>query len=134
MNTVQYRVTDSKPHVLVVDDDAAIARFLDELLSYSGFTVTTKPDGQSALDLYSSNPNNFDLVITDQTMPKLSGVEMAKEFLKLRPNQLIVLCTGFSERVSESSVLRMGIKKYLPKPVNSSHLISTLKELLHSNQ
>jgi len=134
MNTVQCHVTDNKPHVLVVDDDAAVARFLDELLSYSGFTVTTKPDGQSALDLYSSNPNNFDLVITDQTMPKLSGVEMAKEFLKLRPNQLIVLCTGFSERVSESSALGMGIKKYLPKPVNSSHLISILNELLHSNQ
>jgi len=124
----------SKTHVLVVDDDEAVARFLGELLTYSGYSVTTKFDGQSALDLYSSKPNEFDLVITDQTMPRLTGVEMARELLKLRPEQLIVLCTGFSEVVSESSVLSMGIKKYLTKPVNTTELMSVLDGLMQSDK
>jgi len=134
MEINQNEVPTNKARVLVVDDDEAVARFLDELLSYSGYEVTTKLDGQSALDLYSSKPNEFDLVVTDQTMPRLTGVEMAREFLKLRPDQLIVLCTGFSELVNESSALSMGIKRYLPKPVNASELVRTLNELIHTNQ
>ncbi len=128
------KVTVDKAHVLVVDDDKTVARFLEELLTYSGYAVTTKMDGQSALDLYSSKPNEFDLVITDQTMPRLTGVEMAREILKLRPDQLIVLCTGFSEVVTESSALSMGIKRYFPKPVNASELIRTLNELINTNR
>ncbi len=131
MDARRNKVIVEKSHVLVVDDDEAVVRFLDELLSYSGYTVTTKRDGQSALDLYRANPNQFDLVITDQTMPRLTGIEMAQEILRLRPDQLIVLCTGFSEVVSESSALSMGIKKYLPKPVNTSELICILDELIH---
>jgi len=134
MNASQKEARVGKTHVLVVDDDEAVARFLDELLSYSGYEVTTSFDGQAALDLYCAKPNEFDLVITDQTMPRLTGVEMAREFLKLRPNQLIVLCTGFSELVNESSALSMGIKKYLPKPVNASELIRTLNELIQTNK
>lgn len=134
MNASDNKVTVDKARVLVVDDDEVVVRFLDELLSYSGYAVTTELDGQSALDLYSSKPNQFDMVITDQTMPKLTGIEMAREILKLRPDQLIVLCTGFSEMVTESSALSMGIKKYFSKPVNTSELIRTLNELINKNR
>lgn len=130
MHVKQNELNKINPHVLVVEDDDSLAGFLNELLSSSGYQVTTRSDGQAALELFCKKPDEFDLVITDQTMPRLTGVEMAQAFLELRPEQLIILCTGYSERINEFNALDMGIKKFLSKPVTPLILLNLIKELL----
>ena len=95
-----------------------------------GYRVTTCSRAFEALDIFSQNPDAFDLIITDQTMPKMTGFEFAKIVLAYRPNLPIVLCTGFSETVSEEDARAAGIKELIMKPLNQHELAQTLRRVL----
>ena len=116
--------------ILVVDDEPMIVRLNGVILERLGHSVTTTTVSADAMELISGDPGRFDLVITDQTMPGMTGVELARKILKIRPDMPIILCTGHSAVLSEKDALNMGIKKYLRKPVSRAVLSREVKDVL----
>jgi PAS domain S-box-containing protein len=116
--------------VLFVDDEDVLARWGEQVLTHLGYTVVAKTNPHEAVEIFRSQPTSFDLVVTDQTMPTMSGEALAKALLEIRRDIPIVLCTGFSHTMSEEKAAQLGLKGFLMKPVNGSVLAETLKELL----
>jgi two-component system, cell cycle sensor histidine kinase and response regulator CckA len=109
-------------NILYVDDEPMIASMAEEMLSFLGFSISSVTDSRAALDIFAASPVKFDIVITDQTMPGLTGLELARKLLELRPHLPIILCTGYSEIVSAEMAKTMGIAEYLIKPVDFDKL------------
>ena len=116
--------------VLLVDDEETLLTLIGELLSDYGYEVTKCADGKAALALFQAAPDKFDLVITDQTMPKLTGVELAKKLLAIRPDIPIILSTGYSKLVNEAQAKAIGIHNYLRKPIDPNQLLRVVNEVL----
>jgi YesN/AraC family two-component response regulator len=92
--------------------------------------VTGTTSSIEALSLIKSSPNSFDLVITDMSMPTMLGTELAKKLLAIRPDLPIILCSGFSERITPKTAMDMGIKAFLEKPVLAQDLFSKIRNIL----
>ncbi|MFT6317111.1 MAG: signal transduction histidine kinase/ActR/RegA family two-component response regulator [Candidatus Azotimanducaceae bacterium] len=127
---VQQTRGNEEKHILVIDDEVSLVYYLRELLRRKGYEVTVASDSHEAWDIFSADPDKYDLVITDQTMPGLSGVQLAAKMLTLRENLPIVLCTGYSDIVEESNISQYGIKGYMAKPIDSRELLRTVHDLL----
>ncbi|MFZ5448354.1 MAG: tetratricopeptide repeat protein [Thermodesulfobacteriota bacterium] len=119
-----------KKHILLVDDEAQLCRLEEKLLQRLGYQVTAFTDSPSALKAFRKNPDDFDLVVTDSSMSKLSGLELAEELLRLRPNLPIILATGFSEAEKISRAQQIGVKECLEKPILAGDLDKVLRRLL----
>ncbi|MBF0119049.1 MAG: response regulator [Desulfobacterales bacterium] len=117
--------------ILIVDDEIYIIEMEQSILELLGYEVFSSIDSQEALKAFLSAPDKFDLVITDQTMPKMSGFELSKEILKIRPDIPIILCTGFSEAMSEEKAKSIGIREYLTKPIFMKELAEAIKRQLN---
>jgi PAS domain S-box-containing protein len=116
--------------ILLIDDEPTLVDIGRQMLHRLGYQVVTRTSSTEALELFRSAPDEFDLIITDQTMPHMPGDELAKELMKLRPSMPIILCTGFSERISEQEAKSMGIKAFLMKPVVFRDLAATIRKVL----
>ena len=116
--------------IMVVDDETGILGYLKELLSSMGYQVRAYDDPLAALKAFKSDPGSIDLVITDQTMPKMTGAKLAQNLLSLRSSLPVILCTGFSETIDESGAQHLGIAAFLRKPADSDELLSTIAKLL----
>jgi PAS domain S-box-containing protein len=103
--------------VLVVDDEPMLVKQAKVGLERLGYRVEMRTSSLEALEAFRESPDRFDVVISDQTMPHMTGVEMAKEMLVIRPEVPVILCTGFSETVDEASAKAAGIRAYVMKPV-----------------
>jgi CheY-like chemotaxis protein len=101
--------------VLLVDDEAAIIIMEKLILERLGYQVISCTGSMEALETFRANPNHFDLIITDMSMPKMSGDKLAVELIKIRPDISILLCTGYSETITAEKSL--GIKGFLMKPI-----------------
>ena len=112
--------------VLVVDDERAVASFVGELLELNGYTVTIETDAAQAWELFAADPQRFDLVITDQTMPRLTGAQLAARVMGLRPELPVLLMTGYSATVDERKAREIGIRAYLHKPVRGDELLAAV--------
>ena len=121
---------DSIKHVLVVDDEIILSEFLKELLEYEGFQVTVEMDSRNVIKYFEKDPNQFDILITDQTMPNVTGAELIPQVLSLRDNIPIILCTGYSELIDERIAKNIGAKSFLSKPVDMNQLLDTMRNLL----
>ena len=108
--------------LLLVEDELELAELYRSYLERQGYTVVLAHDGQSALDIFTKENSAFDLVITDQSMPGMSGKELSEALLKLCPELPIILCTGYSAVVSEQDAQKIGIFAYLNKPLSLSKL------------
>jgi len=97
--------------ILLVDDEKPIVLMLRDMLEHLGYQVTSTTSSPEALEMFRKRPDYYQLVITDQTMPKLTGGELAKEILTFRPDIPIILCTGFSEIFTEELAREMGIRE-----------------------
>ena len=102
----------------------------EEILAELGYEVTCRTSSREALALLQQDPSRFDLVITDQTMPEMTGVELAKEILAIRPDMPIIMCTGFSHLVNEESARAAGIKAFVMKPLTKREIAKTVREVL----
>ncbi|MFZ5812574.1 MAG: response regulator [Thermodesulfobacteriota bacterium] len=109
--------TAGRGRILYVDDEESLAEIGAELLASLGFQVTAETDSRKALARFRADPGAFDVVVTDQTMPGLSGADLARELLDIRPDLPIILVTGFSESLSKERVRALGIRDFLLKPV-----------------
>ena len=118
---------------MVVDDEDAIVNINKTELERLGYTVTATTDSLDALEKFRTNPDQFDLLITDQTMPNMTGSELTKEVLRVKPNMPILLCTGYSSVITEDDALAIGIKQYARKPVGRTLLAELVRQVLDDN-
>lgn len=119
--------------ILVVDDEEIIVTLNKAVLEMLGYKVTATTSSAEALAKIRTHADEFDLVITDQTMPDLSGVELAKAILQIKPDMPIILCSGYSSVVTEKEALAYGIKKYAMKPMNITTLAQIVRDVLDEN-
>ncbi|NIO86189.1 MAG: PAS domain S-box protein [Candidatus Aminicenantes bacterium] len=103
--------------ILFIDDEKSMVNMAREILERLGYQVETKMSPVEALELFRSKPDEFDLVITDMAMPKMTGDILAKKILTIRPDIPVILCTGFTEKISEENAYEIGIKAFLTKPL-----------------
>ena len=116
--------------ILLIDDEPDLMDATRIILSDFGYSVTGFYDARDALALFTDNPHRFDLLITDMTMPGITGSQLAGEVLSLRPGFPIILCTGFSERITREEAVDLGISEFLQKPVTVHTLLRKVRELL----
>ncbi|MFC1749293.1 PAS domain S-box protein, partial [Pseudomonadota bacterium] len=117
-------------HILIVDDEEVQTALMQQMLTRHGYHVTTCTRSKLALDLFKQNPDDFDVVITDQNMPEMTGDIMAMAMLKIRPDLPIIICTGYSQRVGAEEAKAMGIRDYIMKPVTTKDLTRVLAKIL----
>ncbi|MCP3954388.1 MAG: response regulator [Desulfobacterales bacterium] len=118
-------------HILLIDDEDQITRMLEQMLVSLGYKVQAVCDPLEALELFENAPQSFDLVITDMTMPKITGDLLARELMKIRPDIPVMLCTGFSKLIDEERAFEIGIKKLIMKPVIKSEIAGAIREVLN---
>ncbi len=116
--------------ILLVDDEKILTELGAEMLENLGYRVTPKTSSIEALRAFKEAPEAFDLVVTDHTMPVMTGAELAENLLGLRPEIPIILCTGFSEQITEKSARELGIQAFLMKPLVIQTLAATIRKLL----
>ena len=120
--------------ILLVDDEELILNIVKQMMEGLGYIVTSEIDSNKALETFKANPAHFDLVITDQSMPQMSGVELVSEILKVRADIPIILCSGYSSKVSEDNYKDTGINMYLYKPYTIKELSETVRKVLDENE
>lgn len=116
--------------ILLVDDEAPIANLVKQMLERLGYSVSMRTSSVDALEAFKAHPYAYSLVISDMSMPHMTGDRLAREMLGIRPDILIIICTGFSERVNEDMVKSMGIKGFLMKPVIKSIMAKEVRKVL----
>ncbi|BCO10023.1 hypothetical protein GF1_23990 [Desulfolithobacter dissulfuricans] len=116
--------------ILYVDDEQPIAHLGQRMLESLGYDVTSCTSSVEALDIFSRRPDKFDLVITDQTMPTMTGVDLAMELMRIRPEIPVILYTGFDEMVTPELARQIGIQKLMMKPVAKNELASVIRKIL----
>ncbi len=119
--------------VLFIDDEAAVAELGAAVLNRLGYNVTTFSSAADALELFLKNPQAFDIVVTDQTMPGLTGIQLAARLLRVRPDLPVVLCSGYSETVSRAAAQEIGIREFLMKPIAKRELAEALRRALRKS-
>ncbi|MCP3872146.1 MAG: response regulator, partial [Desulfobacteraceae bacterium] len=117
--------------ILFVDDEEEILEMEKLLLERLGYQVTSHASSIDALEVFRTSPDKFDLVITDMAMPNMPGDKLAAELTKIRPDIPILLCTGFSETMSEEKAVSLGIKGFLLKPIVINDLSQKIREVLN---
>lgn len=127
----QYR---GHEHVLFVDDEESLAKLGKIALQSYGYRVTSQTSSIEALDLFCDSIFDFDIVITDMTMPKMTGYDIAIKMKEIRPDIPIILCTGFSEIVSEEKALKASIDGYIKKPIVVKNLVKVMRKLLNKKK
>ncbi len=101
-----------------------------DLLERRGYEVTTCADSSDALQTFEDFPNKFDLVITDQIMPNMTGIKLAENLLSIRPDMPIILITGYSDRALQTTVKEAGIRGFVLKPVLADELCASIREIM----
>ena len=118
-------------HILFVDDELAIVTMGEQILRRLGYKVTTRTSSVEAVELFDNRKDDFDLVITDMTMPNMTGDKMAIELIKTRPDIPVILCTGYSNKISDDLAEKIGIKAFMYKPLIKADLAKTVRKVLN---
>jgi PAS domain S-box-containing protein len=126
-------VAVGKGHILLIDDEQLLVEMGKTMLERLGYTVNGLTDSRQALEVFSDSPDDFDLVITDQTMPDLTGLELAGAMLRIRPSLPIILCTGYSSRVNEEVAKKHGIRSFLYKPIVKGNIAQVMRDIFADN-
>jgi CheY-like chemotaxis protein len=121
---------EGNERVLVVDDEPFLVRAHKMQLTLLGYSVTTTTSSKEALEIVKANPKKFALLITDQIMPELSGLELAEEVLKINPLLPIILCTGQGDVVLREKAMSRLINGYVSKPIFGNELFQTIRNVL----
>lgn len=124
------KITTGDERILFIDDEQSIAHIGGEYLKKLGYHVQTFTSATKALAKFKTDPSYFDLMITDSTMPELTGEALAEETLKLRPDMPVILCSGYHGKVDEKKIAAIGIKAFLHKPYNMKILASIVRKVL----
>ncbi len=117
-------------HILIVDDEKSLVDIGKRMLERQGYRVTTRTSSIEALELFKAKPHEFDLVVTDLTMPNMTGDELSMELIRIKPDIPVVLCTGFSARINNEQAEAMGIRAFVMKPVTMREIVTTVRKIL----
>jgi CheY-like chemotaxis protein len=128
--TVDIQIPRGRERVLCVDDEKTVVGAMQSMLERLGYHVTARANSTEALEVFRDDPEGIDLVITDMTMPNMTGKELARELISIRPDIPIILCTGFSEQIDESRAKKIGINAFMLKPVGMKAMADTIREVL----
>ncbi len=120
--------------ILLVDDETVIVKITEAMLEKLGYSIVSKTNSLEALELFSNSPGDFDLVITDQTMPRMTGKVLAKKIIDIRPDIPIILCTGYSEYIDTKTANGCGISAFIMKPVTMWNLSGIIRETLDNKR
>lgn len=116
--------------ILLIDDEEMLTQMGKLMLEINGYSVSASNSSTEALDIFQDQPDRFDLVITDQTMPKMTGSDLAVKMLQIRPDIPIILCTGYSAIISKEKTKQLGIKGYLQKPIRMNEMAEMIRKVL----
>ena len=130
INAVKEDLPPGTENILFVDDEAPIAKMGSKILEQLGYCVTTRTSSVEALELFKSKPQAFNLVITDMTMPNMTGDQLATEMMNIRSDIPVILCTGYSKKLSEERASEIDIKALAYKPVVKADLAKTVRKVL----
>jgi len=120
--------------ILFVDDEESLVRMGRRILERLGYKVETRTSPIEALELFTSKPDEFDLIITDMAMPKMTGDKLANQVLKERPDMPIILCTGFSENIDGKTARGIGVAEYIEKPIELIDFAFKIRKVLDSHK
>jgi len=133
---LRHEAVDDRPipkgseKILFVDDEQSLVDMKKEILESLGYEVTARSSSVESLELFKNQPDNFDLVITDMTMPYMSGDELAKELISVRSDIPVILCTGFSARISEEEAKKIGVRDFVSKPILKRDIAVAIRKVL----
>ncbi len=119
-----------KEYILLVDDEETIIETGKEMLEYLGYSVETSINGADALELFKNHPQQFDLIITDMTMPGMNGDVLSRKILEIRPDIPIIICTGYNPQIDEKIARENGLKAFIFKPLTFKKLATTVRNVL----
>ena len=123
-------IPKGKERILFVDDEELLVEMAEGMLGRLGYSVLGKTDSVDALRIFAEDPDAFDLVITDQTMPEMTGAALAQKLKEIRPDIPLILCTGYSETISQEKAESMGIHGFVMKPLSRNELGETVRRVL----
>lgn len=129
-NVVLNTTNIGNERILFIDDDELMAAMGQRILERQGYLVTVKKNSIEALNTFQNQPDEFDLVITDQTMPGMTGFDLARRILQIRPQMPIILCTGYSSLITEDKVKAAGIKGFAYKPLAKKNISELIRKVL----
>jgi len=132
MSSQEAGIPTGEEHILFVDDEEMLLEVARSVLEKLGYQVTTEQNSVEALKMFTKHPNDFDLVITDQTMPAMTGLELARKMLRIRQIP-IILCTGYSSLVDEDVARSQDIKAFVYKPLTKSNLAIMTRKVLDAS-
>ena len=130
LEPVSETITGGTETILLVDDELQIVDSMGRMLRQYGYTVISCTDSLTALNTFRETPGRFDLVITDLTMPQMTGDRLSEEILKINADIPIILCTGHSAKLPDDSAASIGIQRYLQKPILTKELLSIIRDVL----
>ena len=123
-------IAGGNERILFVDDEKILMEMGRDILEELGYRVTAIPNSKQALELFRTQPDQFDLVMTDMTMPGMTGADLSQEILQIRPDLPIILCTGLSEIITEEKAMAMGIREFVMKPLNLRSIAELVRRAL----
>jgi len=116
--------------IIFLDDEQVLVEMVEQILGALGYSVVTHTNSLEALELFRSEPDRFDLVITDMTMPKMTGDKMIREVLKIRSDIPTILCTGYSEKIDKEGASELGVSEFVMKPLDMRNLAVIIRKVL----
>ena len=117
-------------HILFVDDEIPIAQMGKMMLEKLGYKVTSETNSLNALNVFKKAPFSYDLVISDRSMPTMTGIQLSAELISIRPDIPIIICTGFTEEKDEQIAIEIGVKGFLSKPAAMTDLAMMVRKVL----
>ncbi len=121
-------------HILLVDDEPSIAALGEQVLRGMGYEVTAFEDSRAARDWFARNAYKIDLVVSDVAMPEITGDTLTRQIKEIRPDLPVILCTGYSDRLSPETVQNIGVNAFLRKPISREDLICAVRSTLDGKQ
>jgi len=122
-----------RERILFIDDEEILAEMGKSMLERLGYQVTVRNNSMEALEIFQNQPDLFDLVITDQTMPGMTGADIARKMIQIRPDIPIILCTGYSTVISDEKAKSYGIKEFALKPLSKKDIAVLIRKVLDTN-
>lgn len=132
-DTVRSAPAIGSERIMYVDDEKALGLMMKRMLTSLGYDVTVWDNPAQALVQYQSQPHDFDLVITDLTMPQMNGLALAENLLRIRPNLPVLLCTGYGDQIDGDQYRGIGIRELVHKPVTKLELAAVIRRAIHPN-
>ena len=127
------QISRGTERILFVDDEPALAELGKQVLEALGYQVQAQGDSREAWTRFAADPESFDLVITDLTMPGMTGAELAEKILALRPSIPVILTTGYSDIITEEEARELGVREYMLKPVSTRRLAEVVRRVLDAD-